>query len=139
MKASDRTYPLEIKAQVIAAILAGGGVSDTAKRFGILKQTASRWAKEARTPPEKAPLLDPDVLGARILALIDCHIETIMRQLEATDAAWVRRQNGVELASLLREEHSGLLRLLSGLRPASEGVPTIEGAVAELGAGEGSD
>jgi transposase-like protein len=136
VKASERTYPVDVRAAVVAAVVAGAGQADTARRYGLTRQLVCRWMKEARSPRvDRAPLLDPDVLGVKILELIDAHLESIQKQIEAaSDPGWVRRQTGGELAQLLKEEHGGLVRLLAGLRPASEVVP--EGVVVELGAAQ---
>jgi transposase-like protein len=126
---------LELRAVCLASVLSGQSLSSVAKRHKVNKGTLSRWLSQVRPPRRQYSDVDPDLLAERIVQLIDGHIEAIQKQIEAaSDVGWVRRQTGGELAQLLKEEHGGLVRLLAGLRPASEVVP--EGAVVELGAGQ---
>jgi transposase-like protein len=126
---------LELRAMCLAAVLSGQSLSSVARRHKVNKGTLSRWLSAVRPPRRQYSDVDPDLLAERIAQLIDGHIEAIHKQIEAaSDVGWVRRQTGSELAALLKEEHGGLVRLLAGLRPASEVVP--EGAVVELPAGQ---
>jgi transposase-like protein len=140
VKQSERVYPAQLRAEVVAVLLTGAGVSDTARRFGLTRQICSRWLKEFKSPRvERMSDLDPQLLEERIYQLVDQFSVTLVAQLEAAARPeWVARQTAAELAALVKEERDSLIRLLSGFRPVSDPRPSDGDAApaGKLGAGE---
>jgi len=120
----------ELRAQVVAAIIAGSTVAEAAQRFGLSKQTVSEWLqtdeiRTVRTTRERTP----EVLEAMIFDLVAEHITTIRAQLQATaSAAYVQGQSAGDIAALLGTERDTLIRLLAGFRPVDAEQPELTGA-----------
>jgi transposase-like protein len=112
----------ELRAQAVAAVIAGATVAQVAQRFGLRKQTVSEWLQSeeirtVRTTRERSP----EVLEAMIFDLVAEHITTIRAQLQATaSAAYVQGQSAGDLAALLGTERDTLIRLLAGFRPVAD-------------------
>jgi len=110
--------PAQLRAEAVAAVLAGQALSDVARRYGLAKQTLSQWVQH---DPERT-LRTPDAhnepdLGDLIYGLISDHIATMAAQLQAASRSeWLREQSAADLAQLLGAERDTLLRLLAGLR-----------------------
>jgi transposase-like protein len=116
-------HSAELRAQVIAAILAGASISAAAKQFGIDKGLASRWFASDATvaTAQRARERDPQTLEALIYDLVAQHLATLQLQLQAaTSADWIEKQSAAELAQLVIAERDTLLRLLAGFRPAEQ-------------------
>ena len=135
MKASERHHPLEVRAAVVAAVLAGAGVVDTARRYGLQKQTVSRWVKEQRNPPlERPSSIDAAELEARIYGLVTEHTVTLRAQLQAAARPeWLAKQTAGELAALVVAENQSLIRLLGGFKPTSLSAGPRDDAAREDG------
>jgi Transposase len=117
-----RAYPADIRARVLAAILAGVSVSEAARANGVDKRVASRWAKQdatlATARTNARDRFAPDAMGAAIAELIFVHLDTLQKQLEfVAGAGYLREQPAGGVAELLETEADTLIRLLSGLRP----------------------
>src|SRR5262252_1871645 len=111
--------PAQLRAEAVAAVLAGQALADVARRFGIAKGTLGTWLAqddELRTLRTPDAHNEPD-LGDLIYGLITDHIAAISAQLQATSRPeWLRQQSAAELGQLLGAERDTLLRLLAGLR-----------------------
>ena len=115
----------ELRAEAVAAVLAGAALADVARRFGISKGTLGNWLAvesvrtvrtEQRARAEELPSLED-----LILELIADHIGTIRAQLSAaTRPSWLEKQSAAELAALVGTERDTLIRLLAGLRPVAQ-------------------
>lgn len=116
-------HPAELRAQVVAAVLAGTTIAQAARQYGLSKSLVSEWAQaDVRTvrTDQRARENEPD-LGELILGLITCHITTIQAQLQAAARPeWIEKQPAAELAQLVAVERDTTLRLLAGLRPVAE-------------------
>ncbi len=116
-------HSAELRAQVVAAIMAGTSISQAAKQFGLNKALVSRWAASVATvaTEQRAHARDPEAIGALLLELIAAHVQTLQTQLQAASRAdWLAQQPAAELAQLLVAERDTLIRLLAGLRPADD-------------------
>jgi len=107
----------ELRAQVIAAVLAGTSVAQAAAQFGLDKGLVSRWvAANPLQPVATDQRTRAEELGDHILTLIDQHVVTISAQLSfATRTEWLEKQSAAELAQLVAVERDTALRLLAGL------------------------
>jgi hypothetical protein len=121
-------HPQELRAKVVAAIIAGATLAQAAQRFGLSKQTVSEWlqseeVRTVRTTRERSP----EVLEAMIFDLVAEHITTIRAQLQATaSAAYIQGQSAGDVAALLGTERDTLIRLLAGFRPVDDNQPILD-------------
>lgn len=113
----------ELRAQAVAAVLAGMSIVQAAARFNVDHSVVSRWvAQDARD--QRAPTRD---LGEMIVDLIAAHVTTIQAQLQvAARPEWVEKQPAAELAQLVAVERDTTLRLLAGLRPVEPDQPELD-------------
>jgi transposase-like protein len=131
----------ELRAQVVAAIIAGATVAQVAQRFGLRKQTVSEWlqseeVRTVRTTRERSP----EVLEAMIFDLVAEHITTIRAQLQATaSAAYVQGQSAGDVAALLGTERDTLIRLLAGFRPIDPSPDELPAGSADAARGAAND
>jgi len=133
-------HSAELRAQVVAAILAGASIADAAVRFNLDKSIVSRWASADATVATTRELASrsPEALEAMILDLVAEHITTLRAQLQAAaSTAYVQGQTAGDLAALLGAERDTLIRLLSGFRPLEpERLELIAPADAAPGPGD---
>jgi transposase-like protein len=107
----------ELRAEVVAAVLAGATLAVVAKRYGLAKRTVANWVGTVGTE-QRARETELE-LGELILGLITEHITTLRAELQATTRPnWLEKQSAAELAQLVVAQRDTLLRLLAGLRPA---------------------
>jgi len=112
-------HPPELRAQVVAAVLAGASISALARQYGISKGTIGTWLEsdEIRTVRTAERAHDPDSIYEWILDLVAAHVTTIQAQLQAASRpAWLEKQSAAELAQLVAVERDTALRLLGGLQ-----------------------
>jgi len=119
-------HPQDLRAEVVAAVLAGTTIAQAARQYALSKQTVSRWVND-ETNGTDTPARD---LGELILELIGDHIATIQAQLQATTRPeWLEKQPAAELAQLVAVERDTVLRLLAGLRPVdADDTPRLDAA-----------
>ena len=117
-------YTPETRASVMAALLAGQGVSELAREYQIPESTVSRWKKAAR---EEAGLSGE--IGELLLDYLGENLRTLKAQAVAfRDTDWIRKQSASELGVLhgiLSDKAVRLLEALEGSpvepRPGKEG------------------
>jgi transposase-like protein len=121
-------HPPELRAQVMAAIIAGTTINDAARRFNLDTGLVSRWAAAdaAVAATRAANVRSPEALEAMLFDLVAEHITTLRAQLQAAAAtAYVQGQTAGDLAQLLGAERDTLIRLLAGFRPVDD-QPALE-------------
>jgi transposase-like protein len=109
----------ELRAEVVAAVLAGTSVAAAARQYGLSKQTVSDWCADRTVRTElRARELD---IGELILGLITEHIAALRAELQATARAeWLEKQSAADVAQLVVAQRDTLIRLLAGLRPVDQ-------------------
>jgi transposase-like protein len=119
-------HPPELRAQAVAAVLAGAALAEVARQFGVSKGTLGNWLAAHNESPvgtvgtAHARARDPEAIAELILDLIAAHVTTIQAQLQATTRPdWLEKQSAAELAQLVAVERDTTLRLLAGLRPVA--------------------
>jgi transposase-like protein len=134
-------HPPELRAQVLAAIIAGATINDAARRFNLDTGLVSRWAAaDAAVAATRANARSPEALEAMLFDLVAEHITTLRAQLQAAAShAYVQGQTAGDLAALLGAERDTLIRLLAGFRPVSDTEPLELAATAEPAPGPGAD
>ena len=104
-------HPPEVRAAVMAAVLAGQGVSQVAAEYNLPTSTVSRWKSEAR---REAGLSDD--VGALLLDYLTENLSTLTAQAVVfRDPEWLRTQAAGELAVLHGVMCDKAVRLLEAL------------------------
>jgi hypothetical protein len=114
-------HPAELRAQVVAAVLAGTTIAQAARNYGLSKSLVSEWAQaDVRTVRTEQRARDID-LGELILGLLESHVSTIQAQLQAAARPeWLEKQSAAELAQLVAVERDTTIRLLAGLQQVDD-------------------
>ena len=118
----------ELRAEVVAAVLAGASIAETAARYKLDKSLVSRWVQQGLLQPvatdQRARTRDPEVLEELIFDLVAEHLTTLRAQLQAVARPeWLAKQTAGDVADLLGTESDRLLRLLAGFRPLAAPDP----------------
>lgn len=104
-------HPPELRAEVTAALLAGQGVGDVAKRYELPVSTVSRWKGQADIT---------DDIGDLLLKYLKTGITTLTEQHEVfRDPEWIRGQPAGEMAVLHGVLTDKVVRLLEALEGGS--------------------
>jgi transposase-like protein len=128
-------HPPELRAQVLAAIIAGATINEASRRFDLDTGLVSRWASAdaAVAATRAAHARTPEALEAMLFDLVAEHVTTIRAQLQAAaSSAYVQGQTAGDLAALLGAERDTLIRLLAGFRPVEQQQPGSTLTTAEL-------
>jgi transposase-like protein len=119
-----RGYDPEVRAQAMAALLSGQGVTAVAQEYELPTSTVSRWRKQAREQAGRS-----DDVGGLLLAYLAENLTTLRAQAIAfRDADWLREQGASEagvLHGILCDKATRLLSALegSGVSPADDPGP----------------
>src|SRR5499427_4074003 len=134
------SHPAELRAEAVAAVLAGTALTEVARRYGISKGTLGNWVAERQIGTVGTEQHARTAhLTERLFDLVHAHIDAISAQLQAaTRPAWLEKQSAAELASLVAVERDTTLRLLAGLFPTEPDQPELA-APAEPAPGPGDD
>jgi len=114
-------HPPELRAQVVAAVLAGTTVAQAAAQFKLDKGLVSRWV--ATTAPvatvaTRQRARDPETVAELLFDLVADHVQALRVQLQAASRAeWLAQQSAADLAQLVVAERDTLIRVLAGFRP----------------------
>lgn len=117
-----------VKAKVLAALLAGGGVNEVARQFDVDKSQVSRWwAKAKKTRPEIA---DIEIVRAETKVrnfenMIGDFLEENLTTLSAQarhfrDPGWMNRQNAHDMAILNGTIADRTIRILQAAQAARQ-------------------
>lgn len=93
-------YNQKVKGEVIAALLAGQGVSEVAKTYDIDKATVSRW--KTSLPQQELQQIATEK-KERLVDLIQSHLVASLKGAtkcaeQANDDTWLREQSAENLA-----------------------------------------
>jgi transposase-like protein len=101
----------EVKAAVMAALLAGQGVNEAAREYSLPTSTVSRWRKIARLEAGQ----EEDV-GTLLMGFLMAALETVTaQQLVFSDPEWVRKQKASDMAILHGVQVDKIVRLLEAM------------------------
>lgn len=114
--ARGKAHPPELRAQVIAALMAGQGVGETAKQYGLDKGLVSRWG---RMQPV-AIKTDVDIGELVSEYLRETLITLAVQQRHFRDPEWLASQSASELGVLHGISMDKAVRLLEAAERASE-------------------
>lgn len=118
---SGKPHAPEVKAAVMAALLAGQSVTDVAKEYEIPTNTVKDWKRQVRSEnildgPEKR-----DALGELLIEYVRENLITLTAQSRhARNTAWLERQPASELAVLHGVIADKTVRILAALEPVNQ-------------------
>jgi transposase-like protein len=121
-----REYSDEIKAQVMAALLAGQSVSAVAREYSLPKGTVSSWRKAALRELDGGAVENESTqkgseLGDLVLAYLRENLITLRAQaVHFRDPKWLSRQDASELAVLHGVVTDKAIRLLEAIDAGNE-------------------
>lgn len=100
-----REYSDEIKAQVMAALLAGQAITAVAKEYELPRSTVGQWrqqlAKRVRIDAEQKSEKNGPTLDELLQSYVETNLVTLRAQSEFfRDERWLRQQSASELAVL---------------------------------------
>lgn len=115
-----RLNPGEKRARAIADLLSGATVSSVAARYGLHRNTVSRW--RAGIDPELTPKFREDVV-ADLSKLVVRHLQQQFTAQEAilaqtADAEWLKSQSARDLAVFFGVISDKQVRILEAATPA---------------------
>jgi hypothetical protein len=128
-------YSDEVKAAVMAALLAGQGVNEVSAVYSVPAATVRSWKSRAGIRESVAPIVSDDARG-RIGELLLGYLVKIIGALSAqavlfADGEWLKKQSAGELAVLHGVAVDKAVRLLEALE-GSESDESAEGGVDEV-------
>ena len=112
----------ETKAAVVAALLAGQGVTEVAKSYSIDKSVVSRWWK-AVSDEQKQQVTSKkaDEFSDLLAAYLKANLNALRVQSELfADKDWLKRQNAADIAVLHGVATDKAVRLLEAAQAANE-------------------
>jgi transposase-like protein len=121
-----REYSDEIKAQVMAALLAGQSVSAVAREYSLPKGTVSSWRKAAVEKSlagrvENSATQKGQEIGDLVLGYLRENLITLKAQaVHFRDPKWLSRQDASELAVLHGVVTDKAIRLLEAIDAGNE-------------------
>jgi len=114
-------HPVELRAEAVAAVLAGAALTEVARRYSLSKQTLSQWVQDEIRTVRTDHHARAAQLTDRLFDILNVHLETLSAQLQAAARpAWLEKQSAAELAQLVAVERDTTLRLLAGLFPVDD-------------------
>lgn len=117
-------HPDDLKAQVIAALQLGTGVTKVARDFNIHRANVDRWRVEAGID---APTVSAEA-GVNIGALVELYVqhglECLIAQVQQfQNQDWLDKQPAGELAVLHGVIADKMLRIIAALEPRQSADP----------------
>jgi hypothetical protein len=127
-------HPPELRAQVVAAVLAGTSINQVARQFGIDKATVSEWCARAQVPT--VPTLKTETDADLIMRYFRTAIRAMITQAEVFgDEQYCRTQRADELAiahGVLGDKFAGIATTAASLGLIAPTPRTLELPDAEL-------
>ncbi len=109
-------YSDEIKAECMAALLAGQSVSEVADKYNIPRGTVCKWSSRKNVIVKESEPEPKREIGDLLLDYLRATITTLKSQAEVFgEKDWIRRQPASELAVLHGVAADKAIRLLEAL------------------------
>lgn len=123
-------YSDQVKAQALAALLAGQAPSDVARAFGIPVGTLRSWkSRQQRGEGVAVVAMEKrERIGALLLDYLEINLETLkIQQLVFRNEEWLLKQSASEIAVLHGVSFDKAVRLLEGLAENETQPPAADG------------
>lgn len=102
----------EIRAAVLAALLAGQSVSQVAKEYSLPRGTVSAWRKRAVANGAT----QKESIGELLVQLVEKNIRGLISAADVLhDPEWIRKQNAAELGTFIGITHDKVVRMLEAM------------------------
>lgn len=115
-------YGEDIKAAVLAALLAGQSVSEVARQYNLPEGTVKSW--KARMKPAETIATDATQkkqIGELLLEYLEANLITLKEQMKVfSDPTWLKKQSASELAVLHGVMTDKAVRLLEAMSKSDE-------------------
>jgi hypothetical protein len=112
----------EVKAAVVAALLAGQSISQIAKQFKIPKGTVSNWKKRMAQGVQENGTQNG--IGDLLVELVRENLKGLMAGAALLqDPVWMRKQGAAEVGTFLGITHDKTMRMLEAMDRSAEGEP----------------
>ena len=123
----------EVRAAVMASLLAGQGVSEVATHYNLAKATVSRWRSElVSSGVEQLEPKTKQELEALLIDYVCQNLKTLKAQSEiAGRADYLQKQPANELAVLHGVMADKTIRILSALEPSEIPVERESESISE--------
>ncbi len=122
MSERNGEYGPEVKAAVMAALLAGQSIREVAREYSIPKSTVGAWSKE-KTGVQYVPDEKKEEIGDLLVEYIRLSLESLKVQVQHFgDKTWLTNQDADALAVLHGVQTDKAIRLLEAI--ASAATPT---------------
>lgn len=110
----------EVKAQVMAALLAGQSIREVARDYNISKSTVGAWAKEKKDV-QYVPDTKKEEIGDLIVEYLRTMLRTLITQAEHFgDKQWLTAQGADQLAVLHGVAMDKTIRILEAIESKSD-------------------
>src|SRR5580765_5457287 len=117
-------HSTELRAEVVAAVMAGATLAQAARRYGLAKRTIANWVAEHGTVGTDQREMALASIEGLLLDLIAEHTTTLRAELQAAARPdWLEKQSAADLAQLVVAQRDTLIRLLAGFRPVADDEP----------------
>lgn len=117
--ARGKAHAPELRAQVMAALMAGQRVNEVAHQFGLDTGLVSRWRKTAGVELQQVAAKNGEDYGSLLDAYLRETLTTLaVQQRHFRDIEWLRKQPASELAVLHGISVDKALRLLEAAEAA---------------------
>jgi transposase-like protein len=116
----------EVRAAVIAALMAGQSVSQVAKAYKLPKGTVSNWKnrKADGVRADETQKADGSSIGDLLVQLVRENLKGLIAVSSLLqDAAWLRTQGAAEIGTLAGITHDKTTRMLEALAEQGETLP----------------
>lgn len=121
--ARGRPHDPQIKAAIIAALLAGQGVQELSQKYRIAKSVISGWKKTelSSTQIEEIRVRAGDEFTQLLANFLRETIKTLTIQVQfVRDSKWLKEQSAAEIATLFGVTTDKAIRLLEAADLAAE-------------------
>lgn len=112
-----RSYAPELKAAVMAALLAGQSTPEIAEEYSVPEGTVRSWkSRQGGTPVARVATEKSEEIGDLLLDYLRVSLRTLKTQVEHFgDKSWLASQDASELAVLHGVQTDKAIRLLEAL------------------------
>lgn len=121
MTTPRREYSDEVKAAVMAALMAGQSISSVAADYRIPEGTVKRWSAANREQLEPVRSAKRERIGDLLIEYLELNLEALKAQARVfADAEWIKGQAASEVAVLHGVVADKGIRLLEALAAAGD-------------------
>lgn len=131
----------ELRAQVVAAVLAGTTVADASRQYGLSKQTVSEWLQDDEIRSLRTiNMRTREAMSALLYDAVSATLNALIARAAVTGSAhWIEKQSAAELAQLGGTEWDRIIHMVSAFRPVESDQPTLDAGPAETAPGAADD